>query len=145
MSLLDIGKACNVCSTVDFLPFTCPYCSLTLCRAHVHSHQCQAGPGTAATTTTEQNPTAGPSSFRRQAFCEVMRCERPSIEAIGGREGDLLGEGVAKQVRCGGCGGAYCTSLVHITRIRYRSCCTDSRNHVGIGLRLLILARLHWT
>lgn len=105
MSLLSIGKACSICSTVDFLPFNCPHCSLTLCRAHVQIHQCQA-------FGIEQNPSAGPSSFRSKIVCEVPRCDRPSIEAIGGREGELLGDGVANEVRCAGCGGAYCTSSV---------------------------------
>lgn len=107
MSLLDVGKSCAECSTVDFLPFTCPLCSKILCRAHVQAHGCVDD-----TEDGINSAPAGPSSFRRKTSCEVAKCDRPSIEAIGGKEGDELGEGIAREVRCRGCGGAYCTSYV---------------------------------
>lgn len=106
MSLLDVGKSCVVCSTVDFLPFICPRCSRTLCRNHVQSHACDG-----ESAAIEENPVAGPSSFTRKTRCEVKGCEKASIEAIGGREGEVLAEDeIAREVRCHGCSGAYCSA-----------------------------------
>ena len=103
MSLLEVGKACSRCFTIDFLPFTCPSCSLTFCRSHVHSHGCSLP------TTTEHNAEAGPSSFNRKITCDYTGCSRPRIEAIAGIEHDE-GERIAKQVRCNTCKGAFCTT-----------------------------------
>lgn len=111
MSLLDVGRACAQCSTIDFLPFTCSHCSLTFCREHVQTHGCSV----TDTGFLEQGQ-AGPSTFKRKATCEVGGCERPSIEAIGGKEEEEIddrGVRIAKEIRCLGCNGAFCTSYVH--------------------------------
>jgi len=109
MSLLDVGKACYQCSTVDFLPFLCPSCSHTFCRTHIHSHGCTI-------STTEVNAHAGPSSFTKKITCDYETCERPRIEAIAGV---IEVGGVGKQVRCSGCQGAFCTMYVYsLSRIR---------------------------
>lgn len=110
MSLLDVGKACYQCSTVDFLPFSCPQCSHSFCRAHVHSHGCSL-------PTTESHPEAGPSTFSKKVTCEYGSCGRPRIEAIAGV---LEAGGIGKQVRCHGCQGAFCTTYVEcISRRRW--------------------------
>ncbi|KAH3671608.1 hypothetical protein OGAPHI_000311 [Ogataea philodendri] len=44
-SLLDIGRLCSVCQRVDFLPFTCPHCSVSFCtdhRTNFNEHECKA-------------------------------------------------------------------------------------------------------
>lgn len=47
-SLMDLGAHCSVCRQLDFLPFTCPHCQLTLCAAHqkVDAHHCDHNPFT---------------------------------------------------------------------------------------------------
>jgi hypothetical protein len=102
MSLLDVGKACYKCSTIDFLPITCPSCSHTFCRTHIHSHGCTL-------STTEVNAQAGPSSFAKKVTCDYGTCGRARIEAIAGV---VEVGGVGKQVRCSGCQGAFCTMYV---------------------------------
>jgi len=111
MSLLDVGRACYQCSTIDFLPFACPQCSHHFCRVHVHSHGCSL-------PTTESHPEAGPSTFSKKVTCDYGSCGRARIEAIAGvvEEG-----GVGKQVRCDGCQGAFCTSYVQDSEISEES------------------------
>jgi hypothetical protein len=104
MSILDVGKACAQCSTIDYLPFTCPHCGLTFCQAHVQTHGCST-----ASITREQGQQAGPSTFKRKSTCEARGCERPNIEAIGGKDGETE-EVIAREIRCSGCNGAFCTS-----------------------------------
>ncbi|ODQ79211.1 hypothetical protein BABINDRAFT_26961, partial [Babjeviella inositovora NRRL Y-12698] len=45
-SIMDIGKHCQYCNQLDFLPFTCPHCKLTLCLDHqkVDAHKCAENP-----------------------------------------------------------------------------------------------------
>ena len=40
--LLDIGKHCNKCQKLDFLPFTCDFCRQVFCEDHRTqiAHQC---------------------------------------------------------------------------------------------------------
>ena len=102
MSALHIGSQCAICPLVDFLPTTCPDCSFTFCRDHISAHQC--------TSTLSRTDTSapGPSTFNRKAICELSSCQRPSIEAIGGYDGDSA-EAIARKVRCAGCSGSFCT------------------------------------
>jgi len=100
MATLHVGARCGVCPLVDFLPITCPHCSLVYCKDHISTHACVE-----ATTSTYHHPTASSSSFAKKTQCDVDKCERPRIEAIGGySDGEI-----AKQVRCEYCGGAFCT------------------------------------
>lgn len=109
-SLLHIGASCTECHTVDFLPTLCPPCSLVFCSNHISTHKPCSGTGLGYT---ESNAIAGPSSFRARGVCEFGGCERMSIEGIGGLAGlgqDVGVDKVAKEIRCTGCGGAYCVA-----------------------------------
>lgn len=35
----DVGVACSICSSIDFLPFTCTLCSRTFCKEHSNAAQ----------------------------------------------------------------------------------------------------------
>lgn len=43
---MSIGKKCELCKTLDFLPFDCKYCSKSFCLDHrtVTSHRCENDP-----------------------------------------------------------------------------------------------------
>ncbi|WVQ79904.1 hypothetical protein IAT38_002004 [Cryptococcus sp. DSM 104549] len=103
MSILSPGTRCTSCPLVDFLPFTCPSCQQAFCRSHIQTHGCtdDAGPSVALG-----------KLDRGKKRCEVEGCERESIESVAGvngRQGEEGGDGIAREVRCSGCGGAYCT------------------------------------
>ncbi|WVW78264.1 hypothetical protein I302_100217 [Kwoniella bestiolae CBS 10118] len=105
MSLLSPGQRCTLCSIVDFLPLTCPSCDQVYCKDHIQSslHTCTQT-SLDGTTSTDK-----PGRLDRgKTICEVRGCERESIESIAGFVGRDVGEGIAKEVRCGGCGGAFC-------------------------------------
>lgn len=101
MSLLQVGSSCHACGIIDFLPFTCPSCQQTFCTSHIHQHACAS---TSTSSTLNQIPRN--TSTVKKTLCPVKECERPTIEAIAGI-GDG-GEGIAKDVRCHGCGQAFC-------------------------------------
>ncbi|ORX34028.1 hypothetical protein BD324DRAFT_638092 [Kockovaella imperatae] len=104
MTTLDIGQQCSSCTLIDFLPFTCPTCSLVFCKSHIQTHPCHAVAGPS------RNP---PKTFQviGPGRCERDGCDKPTIEAIGGVGSEhAAGEGIARQVRCNACGGAFCTA-----------------------------------
>jgi hypothetical protein len=129
MSLLAVGARCAVCPLVDFLPFTCPSCAQTYCTDHIHSHTCPGGVDVRSKVGLSRQ-----GEWARQARCPMKGCERVTIEAIGGvevdkpsssrtQEGRLVNEGqgegnVAREVRCPGCGVAFCVRyvLLHLLR-----------------------------
>ncbi|GME69573.1 unnamed protein product [[Candida] boidinii] len=44
-SLMEIGKHCQVCHRIDFLPFTCQLCKVSFCQDHrlqLNDHECSA-------------------------------------------------------------------------------------------------------
>ncbi|WVQ98226.1 hypothetical protein IAU59_005349 [Kwoniella sp. CBS 9459] len=121
MSILAPGARCSSCSLVDFLPLTCQYCILPFCSDHIGSHRCLAG--------VDDDDEAGPSTSTRgigklnrgKKACALAGCERESIESIAGLADSSDGDGdpgdterekesIAREVRCRGCGGAYCVS-----------------------------------
>ncbi|WVF69625.1 hypothetical protein IAT40_004403 [Kwoniella sp. CBS 6097] len=105
MSILTPGVRCSACPLVDFLPLTCQYCALPYCSNHIGTHQCsaEAGPSNSARAVGKLD--------RGKKACELAGCERESIESIAGLADDTArGENIARQVRCDGCGGAYCVS-----------------------------------
>ncbi|GFZ47883.1 hypothetical protein JCM24511_05630 [Saitozyma sp. JCM 24511] len=110
--ILSVGSRCSVCPLVDFLPFTCPHCAQTFCSDHIRTHAC---PDTSTASTS-----AGPSTaaWSKQTRCPVQGCERVTIESVAGITADADGgtssgqvADIAKEVRCPGCGGAFC--VVH--------------------------------
>ncbi|KAL7419362.1 AN1-type zinc finger protein 1 [Cryptotrichosporon argae] len=102
MSLLDVGRACAACDNVDFLPFVCPACTNTFCSAHIHTHACTAA-------STSSTPSSLGRLGRAKAPCPVVGCQRETIESVGGLGGGT-GTGIARQVRCPACGGAFCVA-----------------------------------
>ncbi|KAK6903557.1 hypothetical protein I203_107062 [Kwoniella mangroviensis CBS 8507] len=105
MSILSPGSKCHLCSLVDFLPFICPTCNLVYCQQHISSnlHTCTQ-------QQLDQNTSIDrPGNLERgKTICEMKGCDRESIESIGGFVAEGEGEGIAREVRCRGCGGAYC-------------------------------------
>lgn len=56
----EVGVHCKICQALDFLPFTCPACSSSFCKAHAsaavpQNHDCSAS---AAVTTSETSDAA---------------------------------------------------------------------------------------
>lgn len=137
MSLLDIGSRCAFCATVDFLPVSCPTCSQTFCRAHLHSHSCNS-------SSSLPSQQAGTSCFGTKAKCERKDCDRPRIEAIAGIESEpeVDDAGIAKQVRCPGCGGAFCTAFVLRAFLRRQE---EQLMGEDTELRRVMIALPHWT
>lgn len=41
--LMNIGKHCDFCRNIDFLPFLCDECGLTFCGEHRRDHNCKGG------------------------------------------------------------------------------------------------------
>ncbi|OCF77110.1 hypothetical protein I204_02820 [Kwoniella mangroviensis CBS 8886] len=105
MSILSPGSKCHLCSLVDFLPFICPTCNLVYCQQHISSnlHTCTQ-------QQLDQNTSIDrPGKLERgKTICEMKGCDRESMESIGGFVAEGEGEGIAREVRCRGCGGAYC-------------------------------------
>lgn len=107
MATLHIGKQCQTCNLVDFLPFTCPHCSGTFCKEHVHHHGCSDLPS-------GNTPAAESSRKRIKGICALPGCESETIESLGGYEdtategGKASDEDIARQVRCKGCQQAFC-------------------------------------
>lgn len=51
--LMDLGKACEVCSLVEFKPIQCVYCKHYFCAEHRNNHDCKmTNAGTVNTTVT---------------------------------------------------------------------------------------------
>ncbi|OWZ34169.1 hypothetical protein C356_05300 [Cryptococcus neoformans c45] len=104
MSLLAPGTRCSSCTLVDFLPLLCPSCDLPFCPNHIYIHQPCSSLGS-----TSYDVTVGKLD-RGKKTCEKEGCERETIESVAGVSGRDEGEGIAREVRCEGCGGAFCTA-----------------------------------
>ncbi|KAK8847557.1 hypothetical protein IAR55_005416 [Kwoniella newhampshirensis] len=112
MSILSPGTRCTGCALIDFLPITCPRCSLPYCAQHIHSHVCTAS---SQDDPSKDEDVAVGRLGRGKMSCEMRECERESIESVAGLasgSGSGMGEGeevkIAREVRCSGCGGAFC-------------------------------------
>ncbi|WVR04779.1 hypothetical protein IAU60_001791 [Kwoniella sp. DSM 27419] len=99
MAMLTPGAKCSVCPLVDFLPFDCPSCHRIYCSNHIASHGCQDD--------AESSTQAVGKLSRGKKTCEVTSCQRESIESVAGVS-DTAEVDMAREVRCTGCGGAYC-------------------------------------
>lgn len=108
MSLLAPGTRCSSCTLVDFLPLLCPSCDLPFCPNHIYIHQPCSSLGS-----TSYDVAVGKLD-RGKKTCEKEGCERETIESVAGVPGRDEGEGIAREVKCEGCGGAFCTSYVTI-------------------------------
>lgn len=108
MSLLAPGTRCSSCTLVDFLPLLCPSCDLPFCPNHIYIHQ----PCSSLGSTSSHGVAVGKLD-RGKKTCEKEGCERETIESVAGVSGRDEEEGIiAREVRCEGCGGAFCTSYV---------------------------------
>ncbi|EIW71110.1 hypothetical protein TREMEDRAFT_27039 [Tremella mesenterica DSM 1558] len=102
MSLLNIGTRCTSCPSVDFLPLTCPDCLGPFCSLHIQTHECPESASSSSQSTQSQE--VGKVK-RRRVRCPIQGCGKVTIQAVAGVEDD---EGVGKEVRCEGCGVAFC-------------------------------------
>lgn len=107
MSLLAPGTRCSSCTLVDFLPLLCPSCDLPFCPNHIYIHQ----PCSSLGSTSSHGVAVGKLD-RGKKTCEKEGCERETIESVAGVSGRDEEGIIAREVRCEGCGGAFCTSYV---------------------------------
>ncbi|KIR26330.1 hypothetical protein I309_04845 [Cryptococcus deuterogattii LA55] len=105
MSLLAPGTRCSSCTLIDFLPLLCPSCDLPFCSDHIHTHQ----PCSSFISTSSHGVAVGKLD-RGKKSCEKEGCERETIESVAGVSGRDEEERIAREVRCEGCGGSFCTS-----------------------------------
>ncbi|WVQ75823.1 hypothetical protein IAR50_005456 [Cryptococcus sp. DSM 104548] len=108
MSMVTPGTRCSSCTTVDFLPLLCSQCHLPFCQHHIYFHM----PCASQTATSSETFDAEVGKLDRGVgICEVGGCGRESIESIGGFTKETGMDGViAREVRCPGCGGSFCTT-----------------------------------
>ncbi|OCF45758.1 hypothetical protein I317_00246 [Kwoniella heveanensis CBS 569] len=124
MSILSPGARCSVCPLVDFLPLTCQYCTLPYCSTHIGTHRCPADLPAGPSRSSPAAALALPGKLDRgKKGCEVDGCERESIESIAGlgMAADIDNgrtESIAREVRCAGCGGAYC--VIHRSQTSHK-------------------------
>lgn len=107
MSLLAPGTRCSTCTLIDFLPLLCPSCDLPFCSDHIHTHQ----PCVSLVSTSSRDVAVGKLD-RGKKSCEKEGCERETIESVAGVSGRDEEERIAREVRCEGCGGSFCTLYV---------------------------------
>lgn len=85
--LLNIGKHCDICRQLDFLPFTCEDCSKILCSEH-RSHKCAGKRAfVPPTINTSKLPTAQSlfpdrENDRRKVDAQLLR-PTPAVNIIG--------------------------------------------------------------